>query len=165
MSHNFCSRYTRKSIKGSLDADFDLVFNQTWVQKMAHWDGAQGQAKMAKITQKHPYLWWSPQKSSNPKQKNFFFNFDYKTCWIRRQAWQVVGLQSSARKVAHAGLKGLKKEPKWMWYQEFLISMLLYQKWNSCVFKKLEVKTMEINSYITPYYFSHFYLQCCNDSS
>jgi len=23
---------------------------------MAHWDGAQGQAKMAKITQKHPYL-------------------------------------------------------------------------------------------------------------
>jgi len=24
---------------------------------MAHWDGAQGQAKMAKTTQKHPYLW------------------------------------------------------------------------------------------------------------
>jgi len=23
-----------------------------------------------------------------------------------------------------------------MWYQEFLISMLLYQKWNSCVCKK-----------------------------
>jgi len=41
---------------------------------MAHWDGAQGQAKMAKITQKHPYWWCSPQKSSNPKQK-FFFRF------------------------------------------------------------------------------------------
>jgi len=27
MSHNFRSRYTRKSIKGSVDADFDLVFN------------------------------------------------------------------------------------------------------------------------------------------
>jgi len=38
---------------------------------MAHWDGAQGQAKMAKITQKHPYLWRSPQKSSNPKRKKF----------------------------------------------------------------------------------------------
>jgi len=25
MSHNFCSRYARKSIKGSIDADFDLV--------------------------------------------------------------------------------------------------------------------------------------------
>ena len=30
---------------------------------MAHWDGAQGQAKMAKITQKHPYLWRSPRKA------------------------------------------------------------------------------------------------------
>jgi len=39
---------------------------------MAHWDGAQGQAKMAKITQKHPYLWRSPQKISNIKQKIFF---------------------------------------------------------------------------------------------
>jgi len=27
MSHNFRSRYARKSIKGSIDADFDLVFN------------------------------------------------------------------------------------------------------------------------------------------
>jgi len=27
MSHNFRSRYTRKSIKGSIDADFDLVFH------------------------------------------------------------------------------------------------------------------------------------------
>jgi len=36
---------------------------------MAHWDCAQGQAKMAEITQKHPYLWRSAQKSSNPKRK------------------------------------------------------------------------------------------------
>jgi len=84
---------------------------------MAHWDGAQGQAKMAKITPKHPYLWRSPQKSSNPKRKNFFFDFGYKTCWIRRGfeqlsssiAWRVIGLQSSARQVAHAGLKGLRR--------------------------------------------------------
>jgi len=41
---------------------------------MAHCDSAQGQAKMAKITQKHPYLWRSPQKTSNPKQKTFFFD-------------------------------------------------------------------------------------------
>jgi len=27
MSHNFRSRYARKSIKGSIDADFDLAFN------------------------------------------------------------------------------------------------------------------------------------------
>jgi len=81
---------------------------------MAHWDGAQGQAKMAKKTQKHLYLWRSPQKSSNPKRNNYFFDFDYKTCWIRRGfeqlsssvACPVIGLQSSARKVAHRGLNG-----------------------------------------------------------
>jgi len=39
---------------------------------MAHWNGAQGQAKMAKITQKHPYLWRSSQKSSNQNEKIFF---------------------------------------------------------------------------------------------
>jgi len=38
---------------------------------MAHWDGAQGQAKMAKITQKHPYLWRSPRKAQIQKEKNF----------------------------------------------------------------------------------------------
>jgi len=27
MSHNFRSCYARKSIKGTIDADFDLVFN------------------------------------------------------------------------------------------------------------------------------------------
>jgi len=44
-----------------------------WVQKMSHWFGDQGQKKMAKITQKHPYFWRSPQKSLNPKRKMFFF--------------------------------------------------------------------------------------------
>ena len=120
MSHNFRSRCARKSIKGSIDADFDLVSTKLWVQKMAHWDGAQDQEKMTKITQKHPYLWRSPKKSSNPKRKNLFFDFDYKSCWIRRGfeqlsssiAWRVIGLQSSARKVAHAGLKGSLVFPK-----------------------------------------------------
>jgi len=27
MNHNFRSQYARKLIKGSIDADFDLVFN------------------------------------------------------------------------------------------------------------------------------------------
>jgi len=80
---------------------------------MSHWDGAPGPGNMAKICQKHPCLWRSPQKSSNPIRK-FFFDFDDKTCWIRRGfeqlsssiSWRVIGLQSSARKVAHAGLKG-----------------------------------------------------------
>ena len=39
---------------------------------MAHWDSAQGQAKMAKKTPKLPYLWRSIQKSSNPRRKIVF---------------------------------------------------------------------------------------------
>jgi len=56
---------------------------------MAHWDGAQGQPKLAKITQKHPYLWRSPQKSSNPKRKIFF------SILTIRLAESVEGLNSS----------------------------------------------------------------------
>ena len=56
---------------------------------MAYWDGAQGQAKMAKITRKHSYLWRSPQKNSNPKQ-NFFFSI-----LTTRVAESVEGLNSS----------------------------------------------------------------------
>ena len=40
---------------------------------MAHWDDAQGQAKMAKITQKHPYMWRSPRKALTQNEKLFFF--------------------------------------------------------------------------------------------
>ena len=55
-----------------------------------------------------------PQEKLKPKTKNHFFDFDCKTCCIRKGfeqlcssiAWRVMGLQSSAIKVAHAGLKG-----------------------------------------------------------
>ena len=83
---------------------------------MAHWDGTQDQAKMAKITQNYPYLWRSPQKSSNPKQKIFFFDFDYKTCCIRRgfeqlsssSGWQVMAKRVPAPILAILERKGLK---------------------------------------------------------
>jgi len=55
---------------------------------MAHWDSAQGQAKMAKITEKHPYLWHSSQKTSNPKRKTFFMS-------TRRLAESVKSLNGS----------------------------------------------------------------------
>ena len=83
---------------------------------MAQWDAAQGQAKMAKTMQKHPYLWRSPQKSSNPKRKKFFSIFTARLAESVEglnsslpQSPGELGLQSSARKVAHAGLKRLKK--------------------------------------------------------
>jgi len=63
---------------------------------------------------KHVLFVTSPPEPPPPKPKIVFFDFDYKTCWIRRGfeqlsssiAWRVIGLQSSTRKVAHAGLKG-----------------------------------------------------------
>ena len=73
MSHNFRSRYARKSIKGSIDADFDVVFNKTLSPKMAHWDGAEGQAKMAK-TQKHPSCDVRPRKAQTWNEKKFFWS-------------------------------------------------------------------------------------------
>jgi len=33
LTHNFGYRYASKSIKGSVDADFDLVFNKTFRQR------------------------------------------------------------------------------------------------------------------------------------
>jgi len=82
---------------------------------MAHWDSAQGQAKMAKIRQKHPYLWCFPQKSSNPKRNNFYFDFVSKTCWIHRgfeqlyrsSGWRFMAKKGLGNILARAVVKGL----------------------------------------------------------
>jgi len=75
-----------------------------------------GPGKDGQNNPKTPLLVTFPPEKLKPKTKKiFFFDFDYKTCWIRRGfeqlssaiAWQVIGLQSSAGYVAHAGLKGL----------------------------------------------------------
>ena len=50
---------------------------------------AQGQAKMAKMTQKEAYFWSSSQKTSNPKGKTFY------SMSTRRFAEAVKGLNSS----------------------------------------------------------------------
>jgi len=55
---------------------------------MAHLDGAQGQAKMAKITQKRPYLWRTPRKAQT--QNKIFFSI-----LTTRFAESVEGLNSS----------------------------------------------------------------------
>jgi len=37
-----------------------------------------------KCSQKHLHLWRSPPKNPTENEKIFFFDFDCKTCWIRR---------------------------------------------------------------------------------
>jgi len=116
MSHNFHSQYARKSIKGSIDADFDLVFNSTLSPKNGPLGRLRGPGKDGQNNAKTPLLVTFPPWKAQTQNKHFLFDFDYKTCWIRRGfeqlsssiAWRVIGLQSSARKVAHLGLKGLK---------------------------------------------------------
>jgi len=56
---------------------------------MAHFDSAQGQAKMDKITQKHPYLRRSPQETWKAKRKMLF------SMSTKRLAESVEGLNSS----------------------------------------------------------------------
>jgi len=45
LAHNFGHRYASKSIKGSIDADFHLVFNQTLSQKNGSMGWGPGPAK------------------------------------------------------------------------------------------------------------------------
>jgi len=68
---------------------------------MAQLVGAQGQVNIAKNT---PTCGVPLRKPPSVNEKNFFFDFGYKTCRISREfeqlsssiAWRVIGLQSSA---------------------------------------------------------------------
>jgi len=76
---------------------------------MAQWVGAQGQVKV-KVTKNTPTC-GVPHRKPPTENENFFFDYDYKTCWIRRGfeqlsssiAWRVLGLQNSAWNVVFAG--------------------------------------------------------------
>jgi len=57
---------------------------------MAHWDSAQGQAKVAKITQNTPTCDVHPRKAHTQNEKCVFFSMS-----IRRLAESVKGLNSS----------------------------------------------------------------------
>jgi len=83
LTHNFDYRYASKSIQGSADTHFDLVFNKTLSQKSGAMGWGLGQAKSGQNFQNMSSLWRHLQKSRHRKQKSFFFDFDHKTCWIR----------------------------------------------------------------------------------
>jgi len=76
LTHNFGYKYVSKSIQGSIDTDFDLVFNKTLSQKSGSMGWGPEPAKISKtcflcdVTSRNPPL----------KTKNVFFYFDNKTC-------------------------------------------------------------------------------------
>jgi len=76
LAHNFGYRYASKSIKGSIDANFDLVFNKTFSQKNGSMGWGSGLAKISKT----PLLVVVLPANPAPKTKNFFFDFNKKTC-------------------------------------------------------------------------------------
>ena len=79
LTHNFGYRYASKSIQGSIDKVFDLVFNKTLSQKSGSMSWGPGPAKGGQNFQNMPSLWRHIQKSPHRKRKTFFFDFDYKT--------------------------------------------------------------------------------------
>jgi len=72
-----------------------------------------GSGKDSQNNAEAPLLVTLPPEKLKPETKIFFFDFGYKTCWICRGfeqlsssiGWRVIRFQSSARNVAHAGLK------------------------------------------------------------
>jgi len=78
MSHNFRSRYARKSFKGSKDADFGLVSKKILSQNNGpmDWGPGKGGQKQAKT----PPLAAVPPANPKLKMKPFFVDFKQKTC-------------------------------------------------------------------------------------
>jgi len=90
MSHNFRSRYAKKSIKGSIDTDFDLVFTKTLSPKNAPLGRRPGPGKDGQNNAKTPLLVTFPPEKLKPKTKKIFFSI-----LSVRRAESVEGLNSS----------------------------------------------------------------------
>jgi len=72
LAHNFGYRYANKSIKGSIDADFDLVFNKSLSQKngLMGWDP--GPAKGGQNFKNTPTCGVPPSEPPIESEKRFF---------------------------------------------------------------------------------------------
>ena len=76
-------------MKGSIDAEFDLVFNKTLSQKNGSMGWGPGPAKGGQNFQNMPSLWRHLQKSPTENEKRFF------SILTTRLAESVDGLDSS----------------------------------------------------------------------
>ena len=76
---NFGYRYAKKSIKGSIDAEIDVVFNKALSQKNGSMGWGSEPDKCGQNFQNMPSLRRHLQKKTT-ETKKFFFTFYYKTC-------------------------------------------------------------------------------------
>jgi len=89
LTHNFGYRYASKSIQGSKDAEFDLVFNKTLSQKNGSMGWGPGLAKISKTCLLCDV---SPRNPPTKNEKSFF------SILSTRLAESVDGLDSSLAK-------------------------------------------------------------------
>jgi len=75
LSHNFGYIYARKPVKGSIDADFGLVFNKTLSQKMGQWLGAKDQVNSAQNAKTCPHCDVTSRKHQI-QSENFFLDLN-----------------------------------------------------------------------------------------
>jgi len=90
MSHNFRSRYARKSFKGSKNADFGLVSKKVLSQNNGPMGFGPGPGKGGQKKQKHPHLQRSPQRTPNRKRKSNFFRFQAEDLLNPRMVWKAL---------------------------------------------------------------------------
>jgi len=118
MSHNFHSRYARKSFKDFKDSDLGLVSKQILSLNNGPMGWGPGPGKGGQKKAKSPLLAAVPQRTPKPKTKTVFFSIS-----SRRPAesedglnsslaqsgigWRVTALQTGAKILADAWLKGI----------------------------------------------------------
>jgi len=83
MSHNFHSRYARKSFKGSKDVDFGLVCKKILSQNYGPMGCGPGSGKGGHKKSKTPPLAANPK----PKTKIVFFQFQAEDLLNPRMVW------------------------------------------------------------------------------
>jgi len=74
LTHNFGYRYASKSIQGSINVDFDLVFNRTLTKRVGQTVGSRAGQRRPKFLN-HAFFVTSPPEIPPLKTKNVFFLF------------------------------------------------------------------------------------------
>jgi len=87
MSHNFRSRYARKSSKGSKDADFGLVSKKILSQNNGPMGWGSGPGKGGQKNKNTPTCSGPPSEPQTENEKRFCFRFQAEDLLNPRMVW------------------------------------------------------------------------------